>query len=76
MRKDGTLVYVMGTMRVTEMSDGERIVQTMFMDSGYHVVQGGCEKSRTISSGKFKRTREGYRGIGKSLRCGGNSKKS
>ncbi len=45
MRKDGTLAYVMGTMRVTEMSDGERIVQTMFMDSGYHVVQEDVRRS-------------------------------
>ena len=45
MRKDGTLAYVMGTMRVSLMSDGEKVIQAMFTDSGYHVVQEDVRKS-------------------------------
>lgn len=45
MRRDGTLAYVMGTMRVCAMSDGEKVVQAMFTDSGYHVVQEDIRKS-------------------------------
>ena len=45
MRRDGTLAYVMGTMRVTRMADGETVVQAMFTDSGYHVVQEDIRKS-------------------------------
>ena len=45
MRRDGTLAYIMGTMRISTMSGGEKVVQTMFMDSGYHVVQEDIRKS-------------------------------
>ncbi len=45
MRKDGTLAYMMGTMRVSEMVNGEKVVQAMFTDSGYHVVQEDIRKS-------------------------------
>jgi signal transduction histidine kinase/DNA-binding response OmpR family regulator len=45
MRKDRTLAYMMGTMRVSEMADGEKVVQAMFTDSGYHVVQEDVRKS-------------------------------
>ena len=45
LRKDGTLAYVMGTMRVCAMADGEKVVQAMFTDSGYHVVQEDIRKS-------------------------------
>lgn len=44
-RRDGTLAYIMGTMRVSEMADGEKVVQAMFTDSGYHVVQEDIRKS-------------------------------
>ncbi len=45
MRKDGTLAYMMGTMRISEMSDGEKVIQAMFTDSGYHVVQEDVRRS-------------------------------
>lgn len=45
MRKDGTLAYVIGTMRVTEMVEGEKVIQAMFTDSGYHVVQEDIRRS-------------------------------
>jgi len=45
LRKDGTLAYIMGTMRVATMEDGEQVVQAMFTDSGYHVVQEDIRKS-------------------------------
>lgn len=45
MRKDGTLAYVMGTMRVSEMAGGEKVVQAMFTDSGYHVAREDIRRS-------------------------------
>ena len=45
LRQDGTLAYVMGTMRVAVMAGGEKVVQAMFTDSGYHVVKEDIRKS-------------------------------
>ncbi|NCB93538.1 MAG: response regulator [Clostridia bacterium] len=45
LKKDKTIAYVIGTLSIVRLSDGQDVIQSVFIDSGHRVVQADIRKS-------------------------------